>query len=170
MTLNAWAKFSVAISGLLRYAVALPRRMSVAEGKQGMKTFFWSIALFTVLGLFSSSALGQATTGSLSKVADKALAEGKEATLNPRFARFLGLKADQPVPLKRLEFEREGITNVLNVLREPPNTIILFERRQSLATFYVTDRSGILRRAVVNDDAVANGGDKYYAASCCSGI
>ena len=50
------------------------------------------------------------------------------------------------------------MTNVLNVLREPPNTLILLERRQSLATFYVTDRSGTLRRAVVNDDAIEKGG------------
>lgn len=86
------------------------------------------------------------------------MAEGKEATLNVGFARLLGLKADQPLPLKRLQFERDGMTNVLNVLRDDPNTIILSERRQSLATFYLTDRSGTLRRAVVNDGAIANGG------------
>src|SRR5687767_6995300 len=106
-----------------------------------MKTSFGSIALLTLLGLFDFSASGQSTTNSLAKVAEKALAEGKEATLNVGFARFLGLKADQPLPLKRLQFEKDGMTNVLNVLRDNTNTIILSERRQSLTTFYLTDRS-----------------------------
>ena len=50
------------------------------------------------------------------------------------------------------------MTNVLNVLRDNPNTLILSERRQLIGTFYLTDRSGTLKRAVVNDGAIANGG------------
>ena len=123
-----------------------------------MKTSFWLIASLAVLGLSDFSTSGQSTTDSLAKVADKALLEGKEATLNVGFARFLGLKAENPLPLKRLQFEKDGMTNVLNVLRDNTNTIILSERRQALTTFYLTDRSGELRRAVVNDGSVANGG------------
>ena len=122
-----------------------------------MKTSFWSVALFT-LGLFNISVLGQSVTNSLAQAADKALTGGKDATLSVGFARIIGLKAEKPLPLKRLQIEREGVTNVLNVLRDNPNTIILSERRQMLTTFYLTDRSGVLRRAVVNDGAIANGG------------
>jgi hypothetical protein len=52
----------------------------------------------------------------------------------------------------------DAVTNVLKVIRDNPNTILLSERRGLLTTFYLTDRSGILRRAFVNDGAIANGG------------
>ncbi len=123
-----------------------------------MKTSSLLIALFTVLNLFDFSAPAQSATNSLAQAADKALAEGKETTLNVGFARYLGLKAEQPLPLKRIQIEKDGATNTLSILRDNPNTIILSERRQLLATYYVTDRSGTLRKAVVNDGAVANGG------------
>jgi len=126
--------------------------------KAQMTTSIWIVALLTILGLFDFSARGQSTTNSLAHAADKALAEGKDATLNVGFARFLGLKAEQPLPLKRIQFDKDGATNVLNVLRDNPNTLILSERRQLITTFYLTDRSGTLRRAVVNDGGIANGG------------
>lgn len=123
-----------------------------------MKIPIWAVALLIFLSPFDFYAQGQSTTISLTQVADTALAEGKEATLNVGFARLLGLKVEQPVPLKRIQFAKDGATNVLNVLRDDPNTLILSERRQLVTTFYVTDRSGTLRRAVVNDGAIANGG------------
>lgn len=126
--------------------------------KEQMKTSIWTVALLALLGLFEFSARGQSTTNSLAQAADTALAEGKEATLNVGFARFLGLKAEQPLPLKRIQFEKDGATNVLNVLRDNPNTLILSERKGLITTFYLTDRSGTLRRAVVHDGGIANGG------------
>jgi len=123
-----------------------------------MKTSFCPVALLTLLGLLNLSAPGQSTTNSLAQAANKAMVEGKDATLNVGFARFLGLKAEQPLPLKRIQTEKDGATNVLNVLRENTNTIILSERRQLITTFYLTDRSGTLKRAVVNDGAIANAG------------
>jgi len=115
-------------------------------------------ALLTLLGLFDISAQAPSGNESLAQVADKALAEGKDAKLNVGFALVLGLDAEQPLPLKRIEFVKAGVTNVLNVVRDHTNTIILSERWQFLATFYLTDRSGALRRAVVNDGAIAVGG------------
>lgn len=47
---------------------------------------------------------------------------------------------------------------MLNVLLKNRNTIILSERRQSLTTFYLTDRTGNLVKAIVNDGAISNGG------------
>lgn len=123
-----------------------------------MRASIWTFCLLAVLGLFDFSAPGQSPTNSLAQAADKALAEGKEGTINVGFARFLGLKAEQPLPLKRIQFEKDGATNVLNVLRDNPNALILSERRQHIATFYLTDRAGTLRRAVVNNAAIANGG------------
>jgi hypothetical protein len=123
-----------------------------------MRTYLWSIALLMLVGLVGCSEAARPPSEPLAQAADRALAEGKDATLNVSFARFLGLSADQPMPVKRIQLETGGVTNMLNVLREDPNTIILSERRQLLATFYLTDRSGTLRRAVVNDGAIADGG------------
>jgi len=122
-----------------------------------MRAPIWTVSLLALLGFFGFSAPGQ-STNSLEQAADKALVEGKEGTINVGFARFLGLKAEQPLPLKRIQFEKDGATNVLNVLRDNPNTLILSERRQLIATFYLTDRAGTLKRVVVNDGAIANGG------------
>ena len=117
-----------------------------------MKVSCCVVALLTLLDLCDFSAQAQSSLG---PAADKALAEGKDATLNVGFARALGLRAEQPLPLRRIHSEKDGVTNVLNVLRDSTNTIILSERRQLLATFY---RSGTLKKAIVNDGAIANGG------------
>ena len=113
---------------------------------------------FGALLALALSATAQTTTTPLAQAANKAMVEGKDATLNVGFARFLGLKAERPLPLKRLQTETDGATNMLNVLRESTNTIILSDRRKLITTFYLTDRSGTLKRAVVNDGAIANGG------------
>ena len=123
-----------------------------------MKALAWPIVLLTLIGLFGCSSPTRPKSEPLAQVAERALAEGKDAKLNVWFARYLGLKAEKPLPLKRLQFEKDGATNMLNVLRDQSDTIILSERRQLLATFYLTDRTGHLRRAVVNDAAIADGG------------
>lgn len=123
-----------------------------------MNNILCSIILATLLGIGQHVVLGQAPRQSLGRVADKALTEGKEATLNVGFARMLGLAADKPIPLMRLQFESRGTTNVFNVVRDTSDTIILFERRENFTTYYLADRSGTLRRAVINDSTVANGG------------
>jgi hypothetical protein len=104
------------------------------------------------------TAFAAAPSESLSQVADRVLTEGEEAKLNAGFAKVLGLKTEQPLVLKRLRFEKEGTTNVFNVLLKDRNTIILSEYQQSVVTFYLTDRAGNLVKAVANDSAIANGG------------
>ncbi|MCB1125438.1 MAG: hypothetical protein KDM81_03005 [Verrucomicrobiae bacterium] len=123
-----------------------------------MKPFALFTGLLLALGLAGCSKPVQSGVGSLSEVADRAAAEGQDANMNVGFARFLGLRADQPVALKRLQFEQNGATNTLNVLANEPNTIILVKRQQLLGWFYLTDRSGSLKRAVVNDGGIADGG------------
>ena len=78
--------------------------------------------------------------------------------MNAAFARVLGLKTEQPLILKRLQFEKDGTTNVFKVLLKDRNKIVIAEHRRSLGTFYLTDRAGNLLKAVVNDSAIANGG------------
>lgn len=123
-----------------------------------MKPLCWLVGLLVVLGLSGCSERGLPGAATLSDVADRAVAEGKDATMNVGFARFLGLAADQPLALKRLQFEEDGATNIFNVLVNDPNTIVLMKRRDFLGWFYLADRSGALKRAVVNDSAIADGG------------
>ena len=94
----------------------------------------------------------------LGPVIVRAFSEGKEVKLNAWFAHKLGLKAERPLPLKRLRVVKSGRTNVFDVLVEDRKTIILSERHQSLTTFYVTDPSGVLKRAVINDSTIVDGG------------
>jgi hypothetical protein len=123
-----------------------------------MKASFRFIVCLCLLGLSGCSERAEPAAESLAQVADRALAEGRDATLNVGFAQVLGLQVDQPLPLKRVQFERDGATHLLDVGRKDPNLLILTERRQALTTFYLTDRSGTLRRAVVNDGAIRDGG------------
>jgi len=122
-----------------------------------MKSLLLPFALIALIVQFEN-AFAAESSAPLSQVADRALTDGKDAKLNAGFARMLGLKTDQPLLLKRLQIERDGATNVLDVLPKARNTIILSERRQSITTFYLTDRAGNLVKAVVNDGAVSNGG------------
>jgi hypothetical protein len=126
-------------------------------GRTIIKTFAFLIAVVTLSGLLGCKKKTESTPA-LAAVVQRALAEGDDAKLNMGFARVLGLKAEQPLPLKRLQFETDGVTHMFNVLRDDTNTVILSERQQSLSTFYLTDRSGNLSQAVVNDGTIAGGG------------
>ena len=122
-----------------------------------MKSILLRFALAALLTPLHNAGSAEASAA-LAQVADRVLTDGEDAKLNVVFAKVLGLKTEQPLTLKRLQFEKEGATHIFNVLKKDPNTIILSERRQSLTTFYLTDRAGKLIKAVVNDSAMANGG------------
>jgi hypothetical protein len=95
---------------------------------------------------------------SLEPVAKRALAEGRDFKLNIGFAQVLGLKADKPLPFKQLRIENHNTSNRLNVNKDNPTIIILQETRGPLSTYYLTDPSGKLKKAVVNDSTVIDGG------------
>lgn len=118
-----------------------------------MKTF-----AFVILTLICVFAYADPASEPLGPSAKRAIAEGKDVRLNAGFAHALGLKADHVLLLKRLEIQKEGATNMLNVVKDDRNTIILSERRGALSSFYLTDPSGKLRKAIVNDGTVSNGG------------
>ena len=98
-------------------------------------------------------------TEPLTVVAVRVLSEGKEASMNGGFATFLGLtKNQQPLSIKRITSAITGTTNSVSVSLEDKKTIILSTRRHQLTTYYLTDRSGKLIRAVINDSKVIAGG------------
>ena len=111
---------------------------------------FYSVVLVIFTLLTSVSADKNALEG----VAAKAFREGKDASLNAFFAGHLGISTKQAIPLKRLKVE----SNIFNVSVTDPRTIILSVQAKNLTTYYLTDTSGQLKRAIINDSAVANGG------------
>jgi hypothetical protein len=123
-----------------------------------MKSYFRLAALLSAIGFFGFFAAAQIATKSLAQAADRVIAEGKQGNLPIGFARYMGINTKQRLPLKRIQIEQNGATNIFNVLLDNSNNIILSERKHDLTTFYLTDRAGTLRRAVVIDSAVAEGG------------
>ena len=85
---------------------------------------------------------------------EKALALGRDAELPAGWAEYVGFKAEKPVPTKRIQVEKDGTTNRLDVVHDTSNTIVLLEMgpegEKRRHTFYVTDRTWKLRRAEVN--------------------
>jgi len=110
---------------------------------------------FVVLAVLTLLTNVSADENTLEGVAAKALREGKDASLNAFFAEQLGIaSAKQAIPLKRLKVE----SNVFNVSVTDRRTIILSVQAKNLTTYYLTDTSGQLKKAIINDSAVANGG------------
>jgi len=107
--------------------------------------------------LLASSLIADEKTEPLAPVVAKALKEGVDANLNAGFATVLGI-SKAGVPLKRLKSETNGVTNTFNVSLEDKKTVIITVREKQMSTFYLTDASGKLKRAVVNDGAVKSGG------------
>jgi len=94
----------------------------------------------------------------LAGVARHALIEGKESSINAAFATTLGLTSNKPLPVKQLIAERNGATNRLSVSLADKKTIVIATRSNHLSTYYLTDVSGKLKRAIVNDGSIQSGG------------
>ena len=110
---------------------------------------------FVVLAILTLLTNVSAAASTLEEVAAKALREGKDASLNAFFAGELGIaSAKQAIPLKRLKVE----SNIFNVSVTDRRTIILSVQEKNLTTYYLTDTTGQLKKAIINDTAVANGG------------
>lgn len=109
--------------------------------------------LAAILSIFT------AVAAELDPVATRALSSGKDSSLNAFFAGQLGIPAaSKAIPLKRLTIESARNTNVFNVSSVDKRTIVLFVREKNLTTYYLTDTSGRLRKAIVNDSLIADGG------------
>ena len=97
--------------------------------------------------------------GELSKVVARVLRDGKDSPMNPGFAKALGLSKDgSPVPMKLLVLPATATTNRFWVATHDTNTVVIGFREGDLATFYLTDVSGQLRKAVINDSRIRVGG------------
>ena len=104
-------------------------------------------------------ALSQENSGPLSAIATIAFKDGKDGNINGGFATTLGLTKNRaPLPIKRLMAEADGATNTFSISTADKKTIILTVRREQMSTYYLTDLSGTLKRAVVNDAGVKAGG------------
>jgi hypothetical protein len=94
----------------------------------------------------------------LAPIANQALKDGKDGSINAGFATVLGLSKNQAVPIKRLTNERTGVTNSFSISLADKKTIVFTTRSNQLSTFYLTDLSGKLKRAIVNDGSNKSGG------------
>ena len=94
----------------------------------------------------------------LAKIARQALKDGKDGSINAGFATVLGLTKNEAVPIKRLTVERNGVTNSFSISLADKKTIVFTARSNQMGTFYLTDLSGKLKRAVVNDGSIKSGG------------
>lgn len=107
--------------------------------------------LFLILAVVHAHAADAAKP--LEPVAAHALAQGTDATLNPFFSRALGVPAEEgrPITLKRLRDVQGNQTNFFDVSVADKQTVVLTTREGALSHYYVTDISGNLRKAAVND-------------------
>ena len=123
-----------------------------------MKKYFCFV-LFTVAILFSTRGQQTQSAEPLAGVATRVLKEGKDSGMNGGFAKFLGLtETGERVPMKRMIVQNESVTNNFYVSLQDKKTIVISERNGAMGTFYLTDVSGILKRAVVNDGNIKEGG------------
>lgn len=113
------------------------------------RTFIVFLASF--LAVVSAQAAD--TAKPLAPVAAQALANGTDATLNPFFQRSLGVAAEEgrPLALKRLRDVQGNKTNYFDISVADKQTIIITAREGALSHYFLTDLSGTLQKAVVND-------------------
>ena len=113
-------------------------------------TFFLLIA-----SLIASAAQ---PTGELSPVITHVLREGKNNNIPPGFAHALGLTTNQPAAGKVI-IDRSGTeTNSFWASTQGTNAAVIMTRKANLSWYYLTDASGQLRRAIVNDANKYHGG------------
>ena len=94
----------------------------------------------------------------LGAIARQALKNGTDGSINAGFATFLGLTTNRAVQVKHLTADRNGVTNRFTISLDDNKTIVLGTRSNQLGTFYLTDVSGKLKRAIVNDGSIKSGG------------
>ena len=123
-----------------------------------MNNFFCYTLIVAGVLLFTKSLAAEDATP-LSGVAFHVLAEGKDASMNGGFATYLGVtKNGARVSMKRIVVPTGSVTNDFYVSIEDKKTIVIVERKSSIDTFYLTDLLGNLKRVVVNDRNIKDGG------------
>jgi hypothetical protein len=114
--------------------------------------------ILLLVGPTCLAAFGAEPAGELSPVIAHVLTEGKNNNIPPGFARALGLSTNQPAPGK-VFIEKTGTeTNSFWASLQNTNSAVIMTRKANLSWYYLTDASGRLRRAIVNDGNIYHGG------------
>jgi hypothetical protein len=122
-----------------------------------LKTWFGLAAVLLFPAFVSRAA--DSSSPPLAPVSSHVISHGVDAKLNGGFASMLGLSKDKSdLKLKRMTVAEGTATNVCDVSVQDGKTILFHVRSGSITTYFTTDVYGVLRRAVVNDSAVTNGG------------
>jgi predicted protein tyrosine phosphatase len=130
--------------------------MKISISRCGFVFLFWTAA---IRGMGAPNAVPGTASGELGKVVSRVMREGKDSTMNGGFARTLGLSQDgTSLPMKVVISESTGTTNRFWVSSRDTNTVVIGVREGNLGTFYLTDVSGRLKRAIVNDGNIREGG------------
>ncbi len=86
------------------------------------------------------------------------LAEGKNNSIPPAFSRALGLTTNQPARGKVIISRSATETNSFWASLQDTNAAVIVTRKANLSWYYLTNASGRLRSAIVNDANIYHGG------------
>jgi len=116
--------------------------------------------IFLVIGAtyLGSTVFPAESPGELGHVIGHVLTEGKNNTIPPAFSRALGLTTNQPALGKAIISRTDTETNAFWASLKDTNAAVIITRKANLSWYYVTDASGQLRHAMVNDANIYHGG------------
>jgi hypothetical protein len=121
--------------------------------------------IFILIATTDLTASAAESPGELSPVIAHVLTEGKNNNVPPGFAHALGISTNQPAPGKVI-IDRSGTeTNSLWASLQNTNVAVIMTRKANLSWYYLTDASGRLRRAIVNDANIYHGGGTNLSAA-----
>ena len=106
--------------------------------------------------------------GELSPVIMRVLKEGKSNNIPPAFSYALGLSTNKPAPGKVVISRSATETNSFWASLDG-NAAVIINRKANLSWYYLTDASGRLRRAIVNDANIYHGGGTNLSVAKESG-
>jgi hypothetical protein len=123
-----------------------------------MKKSIWG-GIFLLLGAPSFRPTASAAApGELSPVIGHVLSEGKSNNIPPAFSYALGLSTNKPAAGKVIISRGDTETNSFWASLQDSNSAVMITRKANLSWYYLTDSSGQLRRAIVNDANIYHGG------------
>jgi hypothetical protein len=104
------------------------------------------------------TALAAGPPDELSPVIVHVLTEGKTNNIPPAFSRALGLSTNKPAAGKVVISRSDTETNSFWASLQDTNAAVIMTRKANLCWYYLTDASGQLHRAIVNDANIYHGG------------
>src|ERR1043165_8542342 len=114
-------------------------------------------SIFTLIATACLTGFTAESPDELSPVIAHVLTEGKTNSIPPAFARALGVSTNQPAPGKVIIDTSGGETNSFWVSLQNTNTAVIMTRKANLSWYYVTDTSGRLHHAMINNVNIYHG-------------